>query len=652
MLTTRRGAWIGLAALVAVYALDLHFDLRHRDAFSWMDPAQYFGFARDLVEGRKGLNEFVLPSIFPFFVVPFLTIKASISASLWVNLPFVALLLTSVHMLCRAQRVTTPSPLVALAVVCSPLLIGLSRTLYVELSLSALVALGFVLWLHLQGSAPWWSWLGFALVCALGFMTKMTYPLFFVAPLLGAAVGHLACRQYARIVQLTMVVVVPIMLVVSIQWYFFHRSFEYYTTLGNTMTPIMYLIGPPYRFSWSSASYYLEQLVTTMLFGLAPLLLISLIVPWRWWRRTRWSDLCGRRAVLWLWLLGPLVLLIAQPVKEPRHVAPCVVPAVLLLFLGLEAIPWRRVRLVLIGSTPALAVMQYLAVTLGLVHVPYFIDRPLHVKEIRRHMVEADHDRSVYRLTPPNLRMDHWRYNQNVVIAGFEPNAALALVWELHPAVVFDLETYSAPDTPAARIPYERFEDLFILTGFNVYNRRCGWRQYYATLDRVEIIEHADFIVLKNVEAAHASRLYPGHDLVDTFAADDGPIQLLGTRQRQPSYRSLYARRFLRRNQKLPEAERVTVAKEMLVTTALRGDFEAAEHIIRDFPSLARGGDSRNIYWIRAYRPLFKLTNVLLRRYRMSPHGSPMREGSGRPTRPAPEGDAGGRAANGRAGGP
>ena len=58
--------WAGLFCLLFVFAIDFHFDIRQRDAFSWMDPQQYYGFAVSLVEGTRPYNDFEVASIFPF----------------------------------------------------------------------------------------------------------------------------------------------------------------------------------------------------------------------------------------------------------------------------------------------------------------------------------------------------------------------------------------------------------------------------------------------------------------------------------------------------------------------------------------------------------------------------------------------------------
>jgi hypothetical protein len=396
----------------------------------------------------------------------------------------------------------------------------------------------------------------------------------------------------------------------------FSSSVKYYRNFGNTSMPIMYLIGPPDWLSWSSVTYYFAQLGKTMLYLLTPLLIVAVVLPWRWWRSVHLSDLAGRRAGLWLWLLAPLVLLIIQPVKEPRHVAPCVVPAVLLLFLGLEAIPWRQTRVAAIALATVLALFQYIGTTVGGRESPYFIDQPTHGSEIRKRLIAADTHTAIYHLGQRAPSTLHWQFNQNIAIEGFEPNAALSLTWELYPGIVYDLSTFDEGQSSPA-IPYEQFEDLFIFTAFNTYNRRCGWLRYYTTLSRQVVIDHADFLVLKQVDPSAAAQRFPQHVLVNTVETRDGPIQILKAKIRPPAaYRTLYGKQFLQRNQVLSDQEKMAVANDLFLTAVLRGDFAAAERVMRQLRAqIPRETKPRNIYWIGSYNQLKELANQLYRRY-------------------------------------
>ena len=82
----------------------LIFDTSSRDAFSWMDPYQYYSFAQDVLEGHRSFSEFEVPSLFPLFVVPFLAVSGpSIPHAFWVHVAFTILLLIAVHLHCKER---------------------------------------------------------------------------------------------------------------------------------------------------------------------------------------------------------------------------------------------------------------------------------------------------------------------------------------------------------------------------------------------------------------------------------------------------------------------------------------------------------------------------------------------------------------------
>ncbi len=619
-------AWGGLALLALLWCVDFHLDVRGQDAQTWMDPYQYLGFAEGLAAGELALRDLSLPSIYPFFIAPALALSPTIPAALWVNAAFMALVVLSIHLLCRELKIEIPSFVPALLVLSSPLLIGLSRSLYVEFALTAFGALACWLWLRLvrKAAAGEPLLLGavvFGVIFAAGFMMKMTFPLFVALPAAGAALGLILGGRLKRGLLLLSAVAVPAVAVLGIQALFFPGTLEYYRTLGNTTMPIMYLIGPGERFSWDSLSYYPVQLWRSLLGFLAPFLLLPLVAAVREWRPLRAGSLTGATASLWMWLAGPLLLLTLQKVKEPRHLAPCVVPAVILIVMGIEGLRRSDVRGGLIAAAVLAACVQYAGVTRSGWETPYFLDRPLHMDRIVAAMQAAVPDDAVDAGTPPELRELHWKFNRNVAISGFEPNAALALTWRLFPAVTYDLDalepaggaTNAAKEdslrSAAGSARYSTFEDLFILAAFNTYNRRCGWPVYHATLPREDVLRHAEFVLARGGAPAEMASRYAGHKVVASLDLEGSPLHVLVSSQGGVTpYRALFAERFLAGHPGLGEAERGVIARELLYVDVLHGNLREADGLLARFPALREGGGARrNIYWIGAYTQLQEL---------------------------------------------
>jgi hypothetical protein len=259
-----------------------------------------------------------------------------------------------------------------------------------------------------------------------------------------------------------------------------------------------------------------------------------------------------------------------------------------------------------------LAIGQYAAVTLGRVEAPYFLDGPLRYQTLHGEMIRAAPARR-YQRTPPDVRTLHWRYDQNVAIAGFPPNEALALTWQGFPGVVYDLDLFDDPARISDRIPYRRFEDLFFLAAINTYNWRCGWRWYHGTLERETVISNADFLILNDFDATELERRFPNHSRVATIPRENGVIHLLRSSRPTTPYRTLYARSFLARHPALPDRERRTIAEEMLIAAVLGGEAESARRLVREFPVLGKPGiTARNIYWIGGYPALLDLARQLI----------------------------------------
>jgi hypothetical protein len=613
-----------IITILGLLFFDFHLGVADRDAFSWMDPYQYYEFARDVMHGTRAWSEFALPSIFPFFVLPALLIHESIPSALWTNMAFMLILAAAIFLLCRTLEIRSPLVAVTLTL-SSPLLLGLSRSLYVEFALTTLVAIGLLAWLRWIDTAKPVDGLLLALCLGVGFMTKMTYPLFFLVPLAGCLIEFSVRRRWGRAIAAGMILLIPSLLVLVIQYLVFPRSFVYYTNFGNTQIPIMRLIGPPEWLSWDSLFYYYTQTGKTLLFVITPFLVLPALQALRSIKRHGVSDLTDPRATLWLFLLGPLTLLILQPVKEPRHVAPCVIPAVLLIARAIQDIRFPILRNTVSIAAVILAAAQYGLVTRQLLSTPYFMRGAIHIEEISEMLLDAEPATAIHRMTPLAEQRKHWAFTRNFVVSGFEPNVALALNWQLMPGIVYDLDTLTSADVPPTAVPYQKFEDLYLLTAFNTYNRRIGWHGYLRTLDREDVLEHADVVLVQGKASSDLESRLHDFELTGTIDAGDDTVRVFTSYDdAHRPYRELYAMEFLRRSPNLPPIEMNTVQRDRVNTAVLRGDFKTADALLARYPGLPPFGTAptRNIYWIRTYVFLHRLVVPKLYEYHRAKRGS------------------------------
>lgn len=590
------------ALLGLLLAVDFHLDVRERDAFSWMDPYQYYGFARELAAGRSGLDDFELPSLFPLFVAPFVAASPSIPAALWVNFLALSLVFAALHSLARELRLSTASPLLALLLASSPLWTGLSRTLYAEPMLTALVAFAFRAWLRLlrrpspRRAAAFAGWL------ALGLWTKASFPIFLLPAVGYAVLARFVGRRDREAALLATAFGLPIAVVVAAHAVWLPASFGYFTSLGNTAIPVMARIGPGDPLASASLAFYFGELGRTLLLALTPWLLLAAATAIR---RAAGRSLPPSEATvsLWLWLLGPLVLLSWLPVKEPRHALPCLVPAVLLIAQGLETFSRPRLRAALTAAAGVAAVVQLAAVTHHWVETPYFLDRPLRIEALARVLARADAPAVLH--TPPPLRGLHWKYLHDFGLIGFSANEALAFSWWAFPGVVYDLETRRSPQAGPEGIEALPFEDPYLTAAFDTYNRRCGGRLYSAPLTGDEVLRHADFVLWRRDGERGAAPALPGRRRVASLDRGADRVHVYARAAPGESLRERAARRYLEGHPRLDLQEVHVLAFELAMARALEGDPGRLQALLDEFPVLRTGAaPPRNIYWIGGYPEL------------------------------------------------
>lgn len=577
-------------AFLSWYLVEFVSGISRQDAFTWMDPYQYYGFARDFASGIRTWNQFELPSIFPFFIVPFLKISPTITSALCANLFFLAMLLLAGYFLCAHFDIGKWYHVTVISFLCSPLIIGLSHSLYAELALSALAAWQFVLWFKSDHFRKPWITILFVLVFCVGTMTKSTYPVYFVGPFLFEAALLLRKKELGGFLKLSGVFLGPVVAVVLVQKFVFPNSFEYYSTGFYTHLPIMPLIGPS-KVSWvASIGYYFANIWKTMLFLLTPFLVIPLLPRYR-----KNNDL-----YLWIWFLVSLAVLTLPQVKEPRHIAPAVFPALMLVVIGVSRIQNSNSRKLLMASVVFLSLFQYLLVTHHLRSAPYLLDRPSCQSEILKTMVSVDFRKDFYTDSSGYFDSACWKFTKNFAITGYDPPMALALAWNFGPGVTYDIDFMKDPRAKHSRFGFDNFEDLYFLESFNIYNRQCLWNSNYITLDYQTVLENADYLIAGEASPKDLKDLYPKFRLVQQWKTEKGAVRLLqAVSPSRVSYRTLYARRYLAEGKQDPETYSA-VYLDLIMNAALRQDSAQIVDLQKELvPRLDHMAKPKNIYWVR-----------------------------------------------------
>lgn len=593
------------AVLVGLLLAHLLFNVWRRDGFTWMDPFQYYTAAAQIAAGQDGMAGFPVASSYPFLLGQWLKIDSSMPFALASNGIWLLVLACAVWQLARHWRVPGLAPLLLLAALAAPALFGLSRELYLEFPLAALVALHYAVWFQ-RGrlESARWYWPLFGALMALGFSVKMTYPVFLVGPLAAEGLRAVRAKAWRRAGILALGFCAPIALVAALAYVFWPSSFAYYLSLGNTTIPPMRLIGPPESFSLAALLFYPGQLFQNYLFLLCP---AAVVFVWFAAPAKPAAPETRDRLDLWLWLLVPLAAFSLEPVREPRHVAPCFLPLLLLTLLGVAAVRKVGLRRLVWAALALAAGLQYAALATHRLLAPYLLDRPMKTEAILMALFRTTPNLASFMSAPGQVDVDRWRYSRSTLLSGFPPNEALALVWTLNPGVALDLDAFGDPQRRLLPHGYLEYADLYLLGAFNVYNQRCGWPGYYETLGRERALAAADALLVAVHQGTAAPPLSAGFRRVATVDQGAGWQVAVCVPEKPPekSFRRLYAEEFLRRRPDAPKAELNAVYQSLLLDAAMRGRRPAAGEFRSLFPAgFVPGAETKEICFLPIYRDL------------------------------------------------
>jgi hypothetical protein len=593
-------AAIPVLVLVLVFLVDLLLDIRDRDAFTWMDPHQYLDAARGVAAGTLDRTTFALPSIFPWLVAPFLLLSDTVAGALLVQVPALTALVAGTWWLHRRMVLPGPAWLPTFLVLSAPVTLGLSRELYAEVAVAAVTVWGMAAWwsvLHAGGRRSWWALLA---VTTFGILLKVSYPLALLGPVAVGLGGLFRERRTSELGRAGLAYALGGAAAVAVFAVALPGTAEYLITVGHTTIPDMRVVGPPEVLSLGSLAYYPYQLAVSLL-GVA--LVLVPVGGRRLLGRDR--SLLGPGALLLAWLLAPMVLLILQPVKEPRYVYSVIVPAALLATAGWPSGAGAGARAARVGLSVA-AVAFFLDGRMGFHGAPYYLRGPIAAEALVDPVRRADLIREPYLSTPPEGKHPHWAITQSVLLDGFEANHALALTWALRTAVVVDLGSVDRTGIRVRDLAYHHFVDLFMMASFSTYNRRCRWPEAYATLSRDELIEGASLVLVRGDDAARDRWRALTADHVHTLEVGGSPVHVFrGLGQGGETYRERYAHRFEARVEIVDGEDRGPLGKELAYMAILRGASGATERVLRAYPRAL--APARNIYWLRSYQPIHQL---------------------------------------------
>ena len=338
----------------------LSVSLQYRHAF---DSEGILGLLRAIrsVDTSRG-------PLFPILITPFVAIfGASARSGMILNI-----LLAPVLYLAAGQiawivfRSWMARLLTILLVGTMPLLVGLYHNVFQDFLLATLTTVAILLLLLSDRLQRRWLCAGLGLAIGLGTLTKVTFPIFVVGPLLVVATQIVLSRRGARqrsssgagptLRELAenLALAAGVFLVVVLPWYLpnFSATREY--AQSTTSGPLSIGAGPKHPLTFEAIASFTANLVNSdvsWIIGLVGLVAIALNLPTlrALFRRPAQVDQLLKLVFLLSWLLVPYFFLATAHNQDARLMA-AAMPAVAVIVAGaISAVRSQRVRAVLIA---------------------------------------------------------------------------------------------------------------------------------------------------------------------------------------------------------------------------------------------------------------------------------------------------------------
>lgn len=251
-----------------------------------------------------------------------------------------------------------------LIVAAMPLLVGLFHNAFQDFLLTTLATVSILLLLYSDHFQRRWACAALGLTMGLGTLTKVTFPLFVIGPLLVVAVQVAVARHRAggdtedgpelRTLAANLAIAAAVYLLLVLPWYVpnFEATREYASS--TTSGPLSVGAGPAHPLSFDAITSFTANLVSSDLswiVALAGLIAIGLNLPAlaRLLRRPAQVDRLLQLAFLLAWALVPYLTLATAHNQDVRLMA-AAMPALAAIVAGaLAAIRWRTTRIALIA---------------------------------------------------------------------------------------------------------------------------------------------------------------------------------------------------------------------------------------------------------------------------------------------------------------
>jgi 4-amino-4-deoxy-L-arabinose transferase-like glycosyltransferase len=299
----------------------------------------------------------------PFYVVFGSSINIAVTS---IDVVFLSVLIFSVYGIGTYLWSRRVGLLSALAITCTPYVATMGKEYTLDVPLTAMAALGLYLLLRAEGFTNRTYSLCFGAAFGLGMLTKWTYPLLFLAPLLLAA-GRIVLSLYREKDWTPLqnaVLAGLISFFVCGYWYVGHfRAFL--SDFERFNVPMQEIEGEPAVGTAASNLYYLYGLLNEQLYLIPVLLLITglgiLAIK---------RDALARNADLLVYCVGIYIAFSLLANKNVRYSLPILVGIIPLCLYWFDLIPSKRIRGLISAAVVCYSLAIFILVSFGSFSLP------------------------------------------------------------------------------------------------------------------------------------------------------------------------------------------------------------------------------------------------------------------------------------------
>ena len=361
-----------LISIIIFYSINNYIWIKNRNPFPlYPDESEHliqsFRYYRLMIDPNPVIFKNLIYLIKGYRFPPFflftsamlnLLFGASKVVSTMTNILYLAILLFSVYYLGKKSDNRNVGLLSAFILSMFPFVFGMSRVFMLDFALMAMITFSICSLVYTNNFTSTKFSLFFGVSLGLGMLTKWTYPLFIIGPLLYTLFCIFKQLQISKFSSFR-IQISNILLSFSIG--FFLSLLYYYDSewLGKGITKNSFLPTIVHETNWrtfSGCTFYIRSIFpwqVSLPFSILFLFILPIFL----------KSHIKYKPTLFYWLITPITILTFIPNKWGRHIMPVLPSIALILAIGIEKLSWKKLKVAVISLIFIVGVSQYLLIS-------------------------------------------------------------------------------------------------------------------------------------------------------------------------------------------------------------------------------------------------------------------------------------------------